>query len=149
MAQQTVTGVISSNNRQPIEGVTVIVKGSNRATKTDASGRFSIQAEPGQELVFSHVSFDTRTYRVKANETINIQMSTSNTQLQEVVVTAMDIRRNAKELGYSVQTEKGADIKETQRENFINALQGRIAGLTVNATSGVAGAGSQGVLRGF
>ncbi len=149
MAQQTVTGVISSNNRQPIEGVTVIVKGSNRATKTDASGRFSIQAEPGQELVFSHVSFDTRTYRVKANETINIQMSTSNTQLQEVVVTAMDIRRNAKELGYSVQTEKGADIKETQRENFINALQGRIAGLTVNATSGVAGAGSQVVLRGF
>ena len=61
----------------------------------------------------------------------------------------MDIKRNPRELGYSVQTVKGNDLQQTQRENFVNGLQGRVAGLTVTPTSGTAGASSGIVLRGF
>ena len=67
----------------------------------------------------------------------------------EVVVTAMDIKRNPRELGYSVQKVGGAEIQETQRENFLNSLQGRVAGLTLDQTSGTAGASSAVTLRGF
>lgn len=69
--------------------------------------------------------------------------------MEEVVVTAMDQKRNPRELGFSTQTIGGDEMKEAQRENFLNSMQGRIAGLTINPTSGVAGASSQIVLRGF
>jgi hypothetical protein len=64
-------------------------------------------------------------------------------------VDVVDIKRNPRELGYSVQTVKGSDIQETQRENFVNSLQGRVAGLSVTPTSGAAGASTGIVLRGF
>jgi outer membrane cobalamin receptor len=67
----------------------------------------------------------------------------------EVVVTAMDIKRSPRSLGYSTQSLKGDEIQETQRENFLNGLQGRVAGLTLDQTSGVAGSSSSVVLRGF
>ncbi|MFZ8518350.1 TonB-dependent receptor plug domain-containing protein, partial [Staphylococcus aureus] len=69
--------------------------------------------------------------------------------LDDVVVVAMDQKRKPRELGYSTQSVKGAEIQESQRDNFINSLQGRVAGLTVNPTSGTVGASSQIVLRGF
>jgi TonB-dependent SusC/RagA subfamily outer membrane receptor len=61
----------------------------------------------------------------------------------------MDIKRNPRELGYSVQSVKGSDIQQTQRENFVNSLQGRVAGLTVTPTSGAAGASTGIILRGY
>ena len=67
----------------------------------------------------------------------------------EVVVTAMDQAEIPGKLGYSVQKVDGNELKETQRENFLNSLQGRVAGLTINPTSGMAGGSSQIVLRGF
>jgi outer membrane cobalamin receptor len=75
-------------------------------------------------------------------------LKSSVTELDEVVV-AMDIKRKPRELGYSNQTVKGDDLKETQRESFINGMQGRVAGMTVTQTSGVPGASSSIVLRGF
>src|SRR5690606_27103491 len=80
---------------------------------------------------------------------LGISLKASEGTLGEVVVTAMDIKRNPRELGYSVQKVSGDDIQETQRENFLNSLQGRVAGLTIGSTSGVAGASSSIVLRGF
>src|SRR4029078_2825638 len=73
----------------------------------------------------------------------------SDNTIGEVVVTAMDIKRNSRSLGYSAQSIAGKEIAETQRENFVNSLQGRVAGLTINPTNGQAGASSQIVLRGF
>ncbi len=149
-AQQTnVTGVILESTRnQPLEGVSVKVSGTNRITKTDANGRFTIAAKTGDVLEFSFVGYATQRVTYKGQ---NISLSLRNngaTELDEVVV-AMDLRRNPKELGYSVQTVKGSDIQQTQRENFLNSLQGRVAGLTVTPTSGAAGASSGIVLRGF
>jgi len=146
--ERTVTGTVTGEGNAPVVGATVRVKGTNRFTQTDANGRFSITTSPGQTLQISYVGYEQSEVKV-GNNPISVGLKSSNSTLGEVVVTAMDIKRNPKELGYSVQTVKGSEIAETQRENFINSLQGRVAGLTVNPTSGLAGGSSQIVLRGF
>lgn len=146
---RVITGVVRDASNKPLSDVTVAVKGTNTATKTNASGGYSIQAATGQTLVFTMVNYSRRQVVVGAGNTINAEMEIAQQQMDEVVVTAMDIKRNPKELGYSVQTVKGDEIQETQRENFITSLQGRVAGLTINTTSGAAGASSSIVLRGF
>lgn len=148
--QRTITGtILSEDNKAPLQGVTIRVSGTNRLTQTDAQGRFSIAVNPGETLQVSYVGYETQTIRPGESNTLGISMKTIDGTLGEVIVTAMDIRRNPRELGYSVQRVDGEDIKQTQRENFINGLQGRVAGLTVNPTSGAAGASSSIVLRGF
>ncbi len=145
---RTLKGVVVSGN-DPVPNVTVTVKGTTRATQTDAKGNFSIEAAPGDVLVFSSVGYGSREYKVGSDLSPRIAITASESQLQEVVVTALDIKRNPRELGYSVQKVNGEELKESQRENFVNGLQGRVAGLSVIPTSGQAGASSAVVLRGF
>ncbi len=150
LAQEiTVTGTVTGENNLALRDVTVAVKGTRILTKTDENGNYSIRANNNQTLVFTFVDHITQEVRVGERSNINVQIKLAQQQLEEVVVTAMDIKRPPKELGFSTQTVKGEEIQETQRDNFLNALQGRIAGVTVNASSGVAGASSQIVLRGF
>lgn len=145
-----ITGIVSADDgRTTLSDVTVRLKGTNGATKTSQDGSYSIQGSKGQVLIFSSVGYRTKEIAIGDNNQINLSLTLANQQLEEVVVTAMDIKRNPRELGYSVQTVKGTDIQQTQRENFVNGLQGRVAGLTVTPTSGAAGASSGIVLRGF
>jgi TonB-linked SusC/RagA family outer membrane protein len=141
--------ILSQDDNTPLVGVTVTNRATNQKVQTDANGKFIINADKGQVLIFTYVGFTRQEVRVGDDNTISTRMASSQGQLGEVVVTAMDIKRNPRELGYSVQTVKGAEIQETQRENFVNSLQGRVAGLTINQSSGAAGASSSIVLRGF
>src|SRR5688572_10068887 len=148
--ERTVTGtVLSDDNKSPLQGVTIRVKGTKRFSQTDANGKFSIKMNTGETLEISYVGYEATNVKPGDGNTVAINLKSSDTSLGEVVVTAMDIKRNPRELGYSVQKVNGDDIKETQRENFLNSLQGRVAGLTVNPTSGIAGSSSSIVLRGF
>jgi TonB-linked SusC/RagA family outer membrane protein len=147
--EKTVTGKVLDENNQPLSGVTVKVKGSSRTVQTAADGSFSIKVSKGETIEISHVGFEGRSFKIGDSNTLQVNMKTSETSMGEVVVTAMDIKRSPKELGYSVQKVSGAEIQQTQRENFVNGLQGRVAGLTVNPSTGLAGASSQIVLRGF
>ncbi|MFI5128665.1 MAG: SusC/RagA family TonB-linked outer membrane protein [Chitinophagales bacterium] len=148
--QRTITGtVISEDNKSPLAGVTVRVKGTRRLTQTDANGKFSIQISPGETLQFSYVGFQPEDVTPGDGATVGISLKTSDNTMGEVVVTAMDIKRNSRELGYSAQKVGGKEIAETQRENFLNSLQGRVAGLTITPSTGQAGASSQIVLRGY
>ncbi len=147
--EKTVTGTVIGDNKRPLNDVTVTVKGTRTATKTDPNGTFSIKANNNQVLVFTSIGYQRTDIAVGTKTNISVELKVAQQQLEEVVVTAMDIKRNPKELGYSVQTVKGDEIQETQRENFVNSLQGRVAGLTVNQTGGAAGSSSQIVLRGF
>ncbi|MFZ1527230.1 MAG: SusC/RagA family TonB-linked outer membrane protein [Ferruginibacter sp.] len=146
---KNVSGVVTGEGGRPLPGVTVTVKGTTNITSTDANGVYSVNVSAGQTLVFSYVNYAAREAKVGSGSSINVSLSLSQTQLEEVVVTAMDQKRNPRELGASTQTARGDDLKQSQRENILNSLQGRIAGLTINPTSGAAGAGSQIVLRGF
>lgn len=147
----TVTGTIrDAEDNTPLPGVSVRIKGTRIGTSTNNAGVFSIKAQKGQVLVFSFVGYGVVESTVGESTTININLKATNKEeLSEVVVTAMDIKRNPRELGFSTQRLAGAEVQETQRENFVNALQGRIAGVTVTPTNGIAGASSSIVLRGF
>ncbi|MGQ0738470.1 MAG: SusC/RagA family TonB-linked outer membrane protein, partial [Bacteroidota bacterium] len=147
--ERTVTGtIISEDNKTPLAGVTIRVKGTRRIVQTDANGKFSIKMNPGETLQVSYVGYETS--EVKPGEgSVGISLKTADNTMGEVVVTALDQKRTPRELGYSVQKVSGADVAESQRENFLNGLGGRVAGLTINPTSGAAGASSQIVLRGF
>jgi len=150
--EQTVSGVIrDAADNSPLPGVSIRVKGARTGTTTATNGSYSIKVKKGQVLVFSFLGFKTTEVTVGDNMSVNINLveSADKQELSEVVVTAMDIKRNAREVGYSVQKVDGKEIQETQRENFVNSLQGRIAGITVTPTNGIAGASSSIVIRGF
>jgi TonB-linked SusC/RagA family outer membrane protein len=147
---RTVTGtVLSDDSKTALTGVTIRVKGTRRITQTDANGKFSIKVNTGEILQISSVGYETTDVKVGSGDVIGLSLKTADNTLGEVVVTAMDIKRNPRELGYSVQKVSGSEVQETQRENFLNSLAGRVAGLTLDQTSGVAGASSSIVLRGF
>ncbi len=148
--QRTITGtILSEDNKAPLQGVTIRVSGTNRLTQTDAQGRFSIAVNPGETLQVSYVGYEPQTIKPGDSNTLGISMKAIDGTLGEVIVTAMDIKRNPRELGYSAQRLDGQEVAETQRENFLNSMAGRISGLTVNPTGGQAGSSTQIVLRGF
>jgi TonB-linked SusC/RagA family outer membrane protein len=147
---QTVTGVIRDpKDGSPLTGATVVNKRTMKSALAKENGTFSIQAKAGDHLMVSHIGRKTVTLIVGAQTNYTVGLDLENSDLGEAVVTAMDIKRNPRELGYSVQTVAGKTIAETQRENFITSLQGRVAGLTITATGGQAGASASIVLRGF
>ena len=147
--QKLVTGTVIGADGKPLNDVTVTVKGTNTATKTDQNGNYSIRAANNQILVFTFVDYQRMEMSVGERTSISPELKRAQQQMEEVVVVAMDTKRTKASLGYSTQTVSGEEVQETQRENFVNALQGRVAGLTVNQTGGAAGASSQIVLRGF
>ncbi|HRG24138.1 MAG TPA: SusC/RagA family TonB-linked outer membrane protein [Chitinophagaceae bacterium] len=148
--ERTITGtIVSEDNKTPLAGVTVRVKGTRKITQTDANGKFTLKVNPGEVLQVTYVGYVTADVKPGDGSTLGISMKTADNTMGEVVVTAMDIKRSPRSLGYSTQSLKGDEIQETQRENFLNGLQGRVAGLTLDQTSGVAGSSSSVVLRGF
>lgn len=151
LAQENVVinGIVKdSADGKPISSAVIKVVGSKSSTIVREDGSFSIKASIGSKLIISHISYNSKTIAVDGTD-LNILLGSKSVDQEGVVVVAMDMKRKPRELGYSVQTVTGKDIQESQRENFINALQGRAAGVTINPTSGQAGASSQIVLRGF
>ncbi|MBS1511766.1 MAG: SusC/RagA family TonB-linked outer membrane protein [Bacteroidetes bacterium] len=148
-AQSVITGRVLKEDGSPAEGASVTIKGKNTGTKADNQGNFRITASKGDVLIISSINYVTQQVTIKDAATVTVRLKLIDNTMDEVVVTAMDIKRSPRELGYSVQTVKGSDIQQTQRENFVNSLQGRVAGLTVTPTSGAAGASSGIVLRGY
>ena len=117
--------------------------------QTDANGLYTISAAMGQTLVFSFVGTATQERVVGAANTINVSLKQDAKTLNEVTITTgFGVSQRQRDLTSPVQTVKGAAIQQTQRENFLNALQGRVAGATVTSTSGNPGASSSIVLRG-
>jgi TonB-linked SusC/RagA family outer membrane protein len=148
--ERTVTGtIVSEDSKTPLAGVTVRVKGTRRIVQTDANGKFSIKMNPGESLQITYVGYTTSEVKPGAGDVVGVSLKTADNTMGEVVVTALDIRRNAREVPYSTQSVSGKDIAATQQENFLNSLQGRVAGLSIIPTSGQAGASSQIVLRGY
>lgn len=146
----SVTGkVTSAEDGFPLPGVTVKVKNGTAAVSTDNNGVYRINASVGQVLVFTFVGMVKQEITVGNNPNIPVKMATEAGSINEVVVTAFNINRDKASLGYAAQTVKGDDVSQTQREDFFGGLQGRVAGLSINSTSGNPGASAQIVLRGF
>jgi TonB-linked SusC/RagA family outer membrane protein len=148
--ENMISGTVYDGERIVLPGVSVTVQGKSTGTTTNAFGKFSISAAKGDILVFSFVGMKTTKLTVSNLNNLKISMEDEASELKEVIVTtAYGQERSNRTLGYSTQTLMGDDIAETQRENLFNALGGRVAGATVNSTSGAPGASSAIVLRGF
>ncbi|MDE7153477.1 MAG: SusC/RagA family TonB-linked outer membrane protein [Muribaculaceae bacterium] len=141
------SGVVVDESGEPMVGVSVIVKGKAGGVNTDLDGKFSIAANPGQTIVLSYVGYKTAEVKY-AGQPLNITMEPSAQNLDEVVVTALGIKKDRKALGYSVSEMKSDEILENKSPNVVNALAGKIPGVTVTQYSGAAGAGANITLRG-
>jgi TonB-linked SusC/RagA family outer membrane protein len=146
---KSVTGTVTSEkDGDPVSGVTITNKTTKKYTLSNSSGYYSIVAENGQVLEFSSIGFLKKQVTVGDRST-NVVLAVNTKVENEVVVTALGVKKDKRGLGYSAPEIKGAEIAETQRENFFNSIQGRVAGATVTSTGGAPGASSQIVLRGF
>jgi len=148
LAQQGVTGVVSSDDGELLPGVSVVVKGTSNGVTSDFDGIYSISVPNNSAvLVFSYLGMETKEVVVGNQSTLDVTLATSSEQLDEVVVTALGISREKKSLGYSVSEVSGDDITTVTQENALNALNGRVAGVQINSTGG-AGSTVSVILRG-
>lgn len=147
--ERTLSGRISDATGSALPGATVQVKGTTRGTTADANGAYRIQASDGQTLVVRMVGMKTVEVPVGNRTEVNVTLAEeAGSQLDEVVVTALGITQERRALGYSIAEVKGQDVAESQRDNFLVALQGRVAGLSMTPTSGTPGASVSIQLRG-
>lgn len=146
----TVNGqVISFEDDYPIPGVNVSVKGTSTGTITNADGEYTLQVpDPGSVLIFSFVGYESKEIPVNGRSTIDVTLGVDTRQLSEVVVTALNIERETKALGYAVQEVQGEELTKAREANFVNSLQGRVAGVTVTNGPGSIGGSSRIVIRG-
>ncbi len=147
-AQQTVSCLVVDSQGEPLIGATVAVKGTSTATATDIDGNYALKARKGDTLVFSYIGFASQEHKVGDNPTIDVTMTEDSQMLDEVVVTALGIKREQKSLSYNVQQLKGDVLSENKDANFVNGLAGKVAGVNINASSSGVGGISKVVMRG-
>ncbi len=148
-AQTKVQGVVlSADDGQPVIGATVKVKGTAVGTVTDASGRFTLNAPASASgLVVSYIGMEAQEVGVKPS--LRIVLKASSKDLNEVVVTALGISRKQKGLSYAVSQINSEEIVKSGDRSALNALQGKVAGLSISSSSGAPGASTRILLRGY
>ncbi|WP_281509304.1 SusC/RagA family TonB-linked outer membrane protein [Muribaculum intestinale] len=144
----TVTGTVYDGTDEPLIGVSVMVKGTANGTATDFDGNFSIKAAKGNTLVFSYIGYSTTEIKVENDQPMRIVLKEDSKVLDEVVVTALGIKRKESSLTYATQEIKGDDLMKVQDANFVNALNGKVSGVTITQSAGGAGGTSKILLRG-
>lgn len=144
--KKTYKGRVLDEHKEGVIGATVKVEGTNIAAVTDMDGNFTIEAPEGSELLVSYVGYQPK--RVKAREDMTVDMVEDNKLLNEVVVTALGIKRSEKALSYNVQQVGGDELNNVKSTNFMNSLAGKVAGVNINASSAGMGGATRVVMRG-
>lgn len=146
--EKTVSGKVTNEQGVPLAGAQIVVKGTSRGTASSRDGNYSIRATLGQVLLFRLIGYTPVEHPVGAANVIDVQLKPFATVLDAIVVTALGETTVQRALGTSQQSVQGSDIAQTSRENFINSLQGRVAGVEVTSSSGVPGASTSITIRG-
>ena len=148
----TISGVVTEQGTGvPLAGVNVTVEGTSYGASTDFDGRYSLTAEnvQGKSLVFTYIGFKTESAAlIGGSQVVNMEMTEDATSLDEVVVTALGIKREAKALGYSLTEVDGEDISQVKTVSAVNSLQGRVAGVNISTASTGAAGSSRVIIRG-
>ncbi len=142
-----ISGLVTNEKGEPLAGATVMVKGSTAGTPTDADGSFSLEAPENSILRVSYIGYQTRETKVAGTTPCIVQLSVSNI-LNEVVVTALGIKKDERKLGYSVNTISGDLLDKAKETNIAYSLEGRIAGLSISGINGGPGSSARILLRG-
>ncbi len=150
-AQMEITGkVTNAETGEPVPGVSVVVKSQTTiGTTTDMDGNYQLEVPEGaQTLVFSFVGMQKLEEPINGRSTIDIAMQPSIEEMEEVVVTAIGMEREAKKLGYTVSEVSGEDLEKSASQNPFSSLKGKIAGVQISQSAGTAGASSYIEIRG-
>lgn len=143
-----VRGQIKDAKGETLPGVSVKVKGTEIGASSDADGRFSLSVPENATLVFTYIGYNTKEVAVNNQEMINVTLDQSSTSLNEVVVTALGIKRESKSLTYATQGVNAEELTETRTLNVVNALQGKVAGMSIETAGTGLGGTARVVLRG-
>lgn len=143
----TVKGRVT-DGQSPLPGVTVREKGTNKGVITDGEGTFTITVKSNARLEFSQVGLNTVYEAVAGRTSLSVTLEAATKGLNEVVVTALGIRREAKTLTFSAQKLDGAKLNEARDANFVNSLSGKVAGVAITQSASGPGGASRVVLRG-
>ena len=149
LAGQTITGNITDETGSPLPGVSVVVTGQNRGATSDFDGNYSIAAQEGDVLRFSYIGMQSQDITVGSDSVIDVVLQEDTQQLDEVVVTALGIKKEKRSVGYSVQEIGDEELVRNNNNDVLGSIQGKVAGVNINQTSGAAGAGSSIVIRGI
>lgn len=148
-AQQKITGAVTDNAGDPVIGASITVLNGQEGTLTDAMGQYGITLYNGQtKLVFSYFGFETQTVDVSGKSILNVTLTPSEIQLEEVVITALGVSREQRALGYAVQGLKSKDIASVPAPNAVDNLSGKLAGVYVTGGSSGPTASSNVTIRG-
>ena len=143
-----ITGRVLDDSGEPLIGVNVRVEGTSIGTITNIDGNFSLEAPAGSVLSISYVGYTPQTVKVTGQNTYSVQLASDTKLLSEVVVTALGIKREQKALSYNVQQVKSDELTQIKDANFVNSLNGKVAGVTINTSSSGVGGASRVVMRG-
>ena len=149
MAQRTVTGTVTDDAGEALIGASVLVKGTSTGTVTDIDGSYSLDIPSGEQtLVFSYTGYATREVITSASNVIDVVMR-EGLELTEVVVTGLGIKKEKKALGYGVSTVGAENIAGRQETDVARILRGKATGVDITTTSGMAGTGTNVIIRGY
>ncbi len=141
--------VTDADGAGSLPGVLVKLNGTSTAVSTDNNGTYSIRVpQSGGTLTFSYIGYVTKEVAIGTQSIVNVTLSTDMKQLSEVVVTAMGIKRDQRSLGYTAQSVTAEDLTVNKQSNVVNALQGKVAGVTISSTGGAPGQGARIQIRG-
>lgn len=144
----TVSGTVSDDTGLPLPGVNVVEKGTSNGTSTDFDGNYTINVGNNAILVFSSLGYETKEIAVNGQRTIDTFLAEDASELDEVVVTALGIKKKTKALGYSLTEVDAEEIATIRTPNAINSLQGKIAGVNISQNSTGAAGSSRVIIRG-
>jgi hypothetical protein len=144
----TVTGTVKSDAGELLPGVSIVVKGTSTGVITNIDGNYSISAPNAQSvLLFSFVGMQPQEISVDGRTKIDVTLITTSIGVDEVIVTALGIKREEKSLGYSVGTVGGEELTRVVQENVLNSMAGKVTGVQISSTGG-AGSSVSMIIRG-
>ena len=147
--EKTISGTVTDQDGLPLPGVNIVVEGTTTGTQTDFDGNYSIQATPGQVLLFSYIGQRDERRTVGDGNVINVQMLEDAQTLEEVVVTAQGIKREKKALGYAVSSVGSDELEQRAEGDVARVLAGKASGVQVVAAGGMSGSGTNVTVRGL
>lgn len=144
-----ITGIVRDSGGTLLGGATIAVKGTKKQAISDANGRFSIEATDGDILVVTFVGYESTEVLINTSQkNVDIVLQKTTRENENIVVTALGIRRAERSLTYQVQEFKSEEVTRNKDANFVNSLTGKIAGVTINSSSSGIGGATRVVMRG-
>jgi TonB-linked SusC/RagA family outer membrane protein len=149
LSVQTVTGKVTDEKGEPLVGVSVSEKGTGTGAMTDVNGNYKIQVSGDNAvLLFSYVGYIAKTELLNGRSTLNVTLEPRSNAISEIVVTALGIKRESKKLGYAAENVRVGEITTNRSTNFVNSLEGKVAGLDISPPSAGPGGSTKIRLRG-